>query len=144
MRLLPGGPSEEVRAATGFWSAVHRHLRVLVFSLVLVVAGGAAVVFAVVMACLLPTWLGLPLAGLLGIAGGSVILLSSLFSITGVCLIVIETIWGPTEFPAGRCQKCGYNLRGNTSGVCPECGTAVQILPGSESPAISSQGTGEG
>ena len=23
------------------------------------------------------------------------------------------------------CRKCGYNLTGNTSGVCPECGTAV-------------------
>jgi len=24
----------------------------------------------------------------------------------------------------GQCIKCGYNLTGNTSGVCPECGTA--------------------
>lgn len=23
----------------------------------------------------------------------------------------------------GRCPTCGYNLTGNTSGVCPECGT---------------------
>jgi len=22
----------------------------------------------------------------------------------------------------GLCVKCGYNLAGNTSGVCPECG----------------------
>jgi len=28
---------------------------------------------------------------------------------------------------AGRCQSCGYNLTGNTSGICPECGTAVKI-----------------
>jgi hypothetical protein len=26
---------------------------------------------------------------------------------------------------AGRCLKCGYNLTGNVSGVCPECGLAV-------------------
>ena len=26
---------------------------------------------------------------------------------------------------AGRCQTCGYNLTGNTSGICPECGTAI-------------------
>jgi hypothetical protein len=26
---------------------------------------------------------------------------------------------------AGRCLSCGYNLTGNTSGVCPECGTAA-------------------
>ncbi len=25
-----------------------------------------------------------------------------------------------------RCQGCGYDLTGNVSGVCPECGTAVQ------------------
>ena len=27
--------------------------------------------------------------------------------------------------PPGHCQKCGYNLTGNVSGVCPECGTSV-------------------
>jgi hypothetical protein len=26
--------------------------------------------------------------------------------------------------PPGHCKKCGYNLCGNLSGVCPECGTA--------------------
>ena len=25
----------------------------------------------------------------------------------------------------GHCVHCGYNLTGNVSGVCPECGTAV-------------------
>jgi len=25
----------------------------------------------------------------------------------------------------GACRACGYDLTGNTSGVCPECGTAV-------------------
>jgi hypothetical protein len=25
--------------------------------------------------------------------------------------------------PPGSCATCGYNLTGNTSGVCPECGT---------------------
>ena len=25
-----------------------------------------------------------------------------------------------------RCHKCDYNLTGNTSGTCPECGTAVE------------------
>ena len=27
--------------------------------------------------------------------------------------------------PPGFCQNCGYNLRGNISGVCPECGTDI-------------------
>jgi hypothetical protein len=26
------------------------------------------------------------------------------------------------RIPPGRCRKCGYNLTGNVSGVCPECG----------------------
>ena len=25
----------------------------------------------------------------------------------------------------GRCLDCGYNLTGNVSGICPECGTPV-------------------
>jgi hypothetical protein len=27
------------------------------------------------------------------------------------------------SFPPPACRRCGYDLRGNTSGVCPECGT---------------------
>jgi len=30
--------------------------------------------------------------------------------------------------PPGHCKKCGYNLIGNVSGVCPECGTAMDRL----------------
>ena len=29
-------------------------------------------------------------------------------------------------FPAGRCHACGYDLTGNTSGVCPECGITIE------------------
>ena len=25
------------------------------------------------------------------------------------------------------CRHCGYNLTGNISGVCPECGTSVPL-----------------
>ena len=25
----------------------------------------------------------------------------------------------------GRCEACGYDLTGNVSGVCPECGTKI-------------------
>lgn len=28
--------------------------------------------------------------------------------------------------PVGHCSHCGYNLRGNISGVCPECGCATK------------------
>ncbi len=45
-----------------------------------------------------------------------------------ICLVIAAA---PTAFlwwrdrrriPPGHCQKCGYNLTGNVSGVCPECG----------------------
>ena len=28
------------------------------------------------------------------------------------------------DHPPGHCRQCGYNLRGNTSGRCPECGAS--------------------
>ncbi len=31
----------------------------------------------------------------------------------------------PGHAAAGRCTECGYDLRGNTTGVCPECGQAL-------------------
>lgn len=34
----------------------------------------------------------------------------------------------------GHCQKCNYNLTGNTSGRCPECGAAV---PDSKASAVA-------
>lgn len=32
----------------------------------------------------------------------------------------------------GHCQKCGYNLTGNVSGVYPECGQKADAQPGSK------------
>ena len=29
----------------------------------------------------------------------------------------------PRRVRPGHCQHCGYDLTGNTSGICPECGT---------------------
>lgn len=31
------------------------------------------------------------------------------------------------RIPRGHCQKCGYDLTGNASGVCPECGTSIAV-----------------
>ncbi len=31
---------------------------------------------------------------------------------------------------AGRCHRCAYDLRGNESGICPECGTEVEVTAG--------------
>ncbi len=29
------------------------------------------------------------------------------------------------KLPEGHCRKCGYNLTGNVSGICSECGTPI-------------------
>ena len=35
--------------------------------------------------------------------------------------------WWRSQYPSpGHCQNCGYDLTGNVSGVCPECGTTVK------------------
>ena len=33
--------------------------------------------------------------------------------------------WLDRRIPPGHCQKCGYDLTGNVSGRCPECGADV-------------------
>ena len=35
--------------------------------------------------------------------------------------IVTVWYWGKPD----ACHSCGYNLTGNTTGMCPECGTRV-------------------
>ena len=42
--------------------------------------------------------------------------------ITGV---VIARRKGIVKIVKGFCSVCGYNLTGNASGVCPECGTKI-------------------
>jgi predicted amidophosphoribosyltransferase len=34
----------------------------------------------------------------------------------------------------GHCRKCGYNLTGNISGVCPECGEPSRSGTGEAGP----------
>ena len=35
-------------------------------------------------------------------------------------------IWNKWRYPPNHCRTCGYNLTGNISGVCPECGTSIE------------------
>ncbi len=39
--------------------------------------------------------------------------------------------------PAGYCVKCGYDLTGNTSGICPECGQPVRAPDAERAAAVS-------
>jgi len=34
--------------------------------------------------------------------------------------------WRDRRRPRGHCQHCGYDLTGNTRGVCPECGQPIE------------------
>ena len=43
-----------------------------------------------------------------------------------ISLAVCRIIVGKRD-PKGRCRKCGYDLSGNVSGVCPECGSEVDL-----------------
>ncbi|UCC29745.1 MAG: hypothetical protein JSU86_16260 [Phycisphaerales bacterium] len=40
--------------------------------------------------------------------------------------VVIACLEPNEPSPAGYCRKCGYDLTGNVSGVCPECGTEIE------------------
>jgi len=39
----------------------------------------------------------------------------------------------------GDCRACGYNLTGNTSGKCPECGMALQSVDRPPEPMAETQ-----
>jgi hypothetical protein len=42
--------------------------------------------------------------------------------------LVTAALWWRERrpFPPGRCATCGYDLTGNVSGRCPECGIPIQ------------------
>jgi hypothetical protein len=49
------------------------------------------------------------------------------WAVMALCAI-LPTAWIlaiSRRLPSSGCAACSYNLTGNTSGVCPECGTAV-------------------
>jgi hypothetical protein len=45
-----------------------------------------------------------------------------------VLILAVATallFWTDRRPPKGHCRKCGYNLTGNVSGVCSECGQVI-------------------
>ncbi len=44
-----------------------------------------------------------------------------------------------SPLPDGHCSNCGYNLTGNVSGVCPECGAPVQGAKGGDGNGSASE-----
>ncbi len=49
-------------------------------------------------------------------------------TVTCLILLLIMPVWRITHRkpPAGYCQNCNYDLTGNKSGTCPECGEKIQ------------------
>jgi len=66
---------------------------------------------------------------------------SSYFIIPWILFVLIfggmfRVLWrGPARRNSvfSTCEHCGYNLTGNVSGVCPECGTAIEAEQPSQS-----------
>lgn len=47
-----------------------------------------------------------------------------------LCILATGSIWylwRRRKYPAHCCQQCGYDLTGNVSGICPECGTPIAV-----------------
>jgi hypothetical protein len=57
------------------------------------------------------------------------------FGITLFAAIPTVWFWRKRKGKRGGCLNCGYNLTGNVSGVCPECGTPVDRKSSSAPPA---------
>lgn len=79
--------------------------------------------------CVLGVWYGM--------AGGDSRITGGLF-IAAYAIAVVGVLWNVVLFAIrnperrrqrwtaqGRCPSCGYDLNGNQSGVCPECGTRI-------------------
>lgn len=47
---------------------------------------------------------------------------AGVFSVLAMIRLVPPLVWRRVRARRGHCRKCGYNLTGNVSGRCPECG----------------------
>ncbi len=69
------------------------------------------------------TWGILPKMGT--IFGVKYVTVSLLIPLIVLAIPTLYVLYGYRRIPPGHCQKCGYDLTGNTSGRCPECGNVT-------------------
>lgn len=62
------------------------------------------------------------------VSGGLVVRLPFLLPFLGAAGVTAYLFWRDRPIPSHCCQQCGYDLTGNVSGVCPECGMDRQPL----------------
>lgn len=53
-------------------------------------------------------------------------LLSAVIFLPFAAFPILSCLWLRRRDKVNRCKQCRYNLTGNTSGVCPECGTPTR------------------
>lgn len=53
------------------------------------------------------------------------LIISALYIPPGLLSVGAYGAMNPIRLAAGHCRNCEYDLTGNVSGVCPECGTGV-------------------
>jgi hypothetical protein len=56
---------------------------------------------------------------------GFVLVSLTLFSSPALCWMMLLDKSAISDAAARACLRCGYDLTGNTSGICPECGQDV-------------------
>ncbi len=84
--------------------------------------GMGSAILAAIVAQLLSSWPGATLSHRIRLSGW----LFAIYPMMGMLAAHLATIHIPDE-PDGppQCSQCQYNLTGNVSGVCPECGTRI-------------------
>ena len=119
--------SEHERRSPGRFSLGKLFARTLLISIALfLIAGNGAVYF---------------LSRYFGIA--TVYLLIAVAVVCVAAAIVAETLWRTwtRPLPSDYCNKCGYDLTLNESGMCPECGSRIPETNGESPPQSKSSGT---
>lgn len=58
---------------------------------------------------------------------------SMIYPLSVALAITVWLMWRDRRIPTGHCQGCGYDLRGSSSGRCPECGLSVADCQGPRS-----------
>ena len=54
------------------------------------------------------------------------IVITALMPAVWVCVAILAAVDRNSDRRRGCCRACGYSLTGNTSGMCPECGTKIE------------------